>query len=61
MKSKISQNNQPLIFSTKPISAYEKSRSVHQSIEYLDMSKISIIYPDKQEEMIQKIRNNIAV
>ncbi len=61
MKSKISQNNQPLIFSTKPINAYEKSRSVHQSIEYLHMSKISIIYPDKQEEMIQKIRNNIAV
>ena len=59
MTSKRYQNSKPLLFSTKNISPKEKSRGIHQSLEYLHMSKIPIIYPDNQKEIIQDIRNTM--
>jgi hypothetical protein len=51
--------NRSLIFGTMPIDQQKASPITKQSIEYMNMSRIPIINPNEQEEIIQEIRSII--
>ena len=57
---KYKKNNKPLIFSTTKLTKSRLSNTAKQSIEYIDMKKIPIIYPEYQEEKIKEIRSSIG-